>query len=444
MSLPSPQHWPPPRPETRRGELPPPPGAVVRSARGPRRRAPDELQRVRTVLLTTFSAVVSLFTVVLSWDAEGSDVFFALLGLCAGGGVAFLVTRRASSPGLLALASVVFSLALRGDVVGSLVGTTVLVRRGRWRDAALASVGTAAALSLSLVRDSRQPLTERIWATRLADGTYAFLTTPGIVAFVAVVVALPLVVGYVQRQQRAAREATQVTHATRAEADGLLGRLGQVEERELLAREIHDTVAHRLSLLSLHAAALERASDDPDLAELAAAVRADAHGSLDEMRDLITLMRTPGGLEAAQEARRPVTPGALGQLVEESRHASGVPASFTLMLDDSTSMPAPTARAAHRVLQEALTNARKHGRAGAGEASVVGGPRTGVRLTVSNPVAAVPGAVPGAGRGLEGVRERVSLLGGTVTTSVENGVHTLEAWLPWSPPPSPAPASPTD
>ena len=436
-------HWPPPRPETRRVELAPPPGVTVHAPR-PARRPGAEMRRVRSVLLATASAFASLACVTYGWESSGGEAFLGLLGYLGAAGIVLLVLRRETLPGWLVLASLAFGLLLRGDAVGALVGTTVLVRRGRWRDAALASLGSAASITVGLVLDGNRPPDRQIWAMPLDDGGYSVLTVPGIVAVVVVLVALPFVVGYIQRQQLAAREAVRSTQETRVEADGLRGMLGQVEERELLAREIHDTVAHRLSLLSLHAAALERASDDPELAELAAAVRSDAHGSLDEMRDLITLMRTPGGIAAAQEARRPVTPDALALLVEESRRASGVPMSFTMMLDDGASMPAPTARAAHRVLQEALTNARKHGRQDAGEASVVGGPRTGVRLTVTNPLGAAPSGVPGAGRGLEGVRERVTLLGGTVTTEVASGQHTLEAWLPWSSLPCPTPSSPTE
>lgn len=384
----------------------------------------------------------SLVCVTFFWDSRGGEAFLTLAGWIAGAGVAYLVTRRDDMPGWLVCASVAFSLLLRGDPFGALVGTAVLVRQGRWRDAAFGSVGSAAAVALMLGRDAGLPLSARIFAAHLEDGSYSVLTTPGRIAVVVALTALALLVGFIQRQQLKVREAARTTHDARAEADDLRGALGQVEERELLAREIHDTVAHRLSLVSLHAAALERATDDPDLAALAATVRDDAHGSLDEMRDLIALMRAPGGLAAAQEARRPVSPDALALLVEESRRASGVPASFTMMLDDGTSLPPPTARAAHRVLQESLTNARKHGQPGAGKASITGGPRTGVRLVVSNPVGSEPSGVPGAGRGLEGVRERVSLLGGTVTVNVEHGVHTLEAWLPWSPVPAEGPGSP--
>lgn len=392
---------------------------------------PRSRRRRGTVALVSVSVLASLVTATTGWPSHGAGVLLGLVAIGVGIVVAVLVARREEQAGTLVAVSVAAALLLRLDVVGAMIGTTVLVRRGQWRRVGWAGTGLATAGALTLWLDSRRPVEEQLWAFYDADQVKAAATWETYLVVGLLIVALPLVVGYVQRQRATARAAAARSSASEEAAAGLRSELGRVEERELLAREIHDTVAHRLSLLSLHAAALERSVDDPEVTELARTLRADAHGSLDEMRDLIAMMRTPGDLAAAQEARRPATLDTLAELVEQSRGASGSPATSAIHLVDPERLARTTARAAQRILQEALTNLRKHGPPGAGSVTVAASPQSGVHVVVRNPRAGRVTEVPGAGRGLQGLHERVTLLGGTLIAGLQGDEFVLDAWLPW-------------
>jgi hypothetical protein len=103
-------------------------------------------------------------------------------------------------------------------------------------------------------------------------------------------------------------------------------------------------------------------------------------------------------------------------------------------------LPPDLARHVYRIVQEGLTNARKHAPGAPVRLSVCGRPGDGVSIEITNPVrnaagasiASAGGAIPGAGVGLVGVRERVELLGGTLERSIDDpGTHRLRVWMPW-------------
>ncbi|SBT48150.1 sensor histidine kinase [Micromonospora auratinigra] len=204
----------------------------------------------------------------------------------------------------------------------------------------------------------------------------------------------------------------------------------RLTERARIAREMHDVLAHRMSLVSLHAGALEVRTDArPDEVALAAgAVRRSAHEALEELRTVIGVLRQdPVG--------RPEPPqpdlADLPELVETAR-ATGMTVHYTCRLP-STGAPTGLGRTAYRFVQEGLTNARKHAPDGTVEVLLDGGAGDGVHLSVSNPRAGAPGrpAVPGAGMGLVGLGERVALAGGRIEYGVDGDTFRLRAWLPW-------------
>ena len=146
-------------------------------------------------------------------------------------------------------------------------------------------------------------------------------------------------------------------------------------ERTRIAREMHDVLAHRLSLLAVQAGALEFHPDaEPsEIAHAAGVIRASAHAALGELRQVIGLLRDPlddGEAVGATEAERPQpTLTDLPRLVEESREA-GMDVAFDLRLDHPEAVPDATVRAVYRVVQEGLTNARKHAPASSVEVAV--------------------------------------------------------------------------
>jgi signal transduction histidine kinase len=203
-------------------------------------------------------------------------------------------------------------------------------------------------------------------------------------------------------------------------------------ERTRIAREMHDTLAHRLSLLATYAGALEYRPDAPpeQLSAAAGVVRATVHKALDELRDVITVLRDE---EAEPSRPQPVLADVRG-LVEESRDA-GVRVELRDRVVDADAVPANAGRTAYRVVQEGLTNARKHA-AGRPVLITVDG-RQGAQLVIEirNPLNADPQgtpAVPGTGTGLVGLTERVTLAGGQLGYEVTPAAEfRLHARLPW-------------
>lgn len=222
--------------------------------------------------------------------------------------------------------------------------------------------------------------------------------------------------------------------ARQAEAErDLRVRQAREHERTRIAREMHDVVAHRLSLLSVHAGALEIHPDAPpeEIARAAGVVRASAHQALEDLRQVIDVLRTdPDGSE---ERRPQPTLGNVVDLVEESRDA-GTAVELQQRVDVD-SLPSTTGRTVYRIVQEGLTNARKHATGGAVETTIDGAPGSGltVEIVSRRPLAQLGQAyIPGAGAGLIGLAERVSLAGGCLEHGrTACGDYRLWAWLPW-------------
>ena len=227
---------------------------------------------------------------------------------------------------------------------------------------------------------------------------------------------------------RARRE---LVRSLRAQAD-TAGDAARAAERRRIAREMHDVLAHRLSLLSVHAGALEFNPDAPaaEVAAAAGVIRESARAALDDLRGVIGVLREDG-TDSPTAPPQP-TLADLAALVEESR-AAGMRVSARIELGDAAP-PAAVGRTAYRIVQEGLTNARKHA-PGAAVTLTVGAPDGTLDVEVRSlaPVAvAAPGStLPGAGTGLIGLSERVSLAGGELEHGVDpDGAFVLRAQLP--------------
>jgi signal transduction histidine kinase len=198
----------------------------------------------------------------------------------------------------------------------------------------------------------------------------------------------------------------------------------RAEERSRIARDMHDVVAHRVSLMVLHAGALEVNAPDARTAEAAALIRTTGRDALANLRDVLGVLRSrPSSAEHPSLDTGPVdgeyaltpqpTLDDLDTLLEASRAAGvevsrrdeGVPGPVPLMVQGT----------AYRVVQEALTNVHKH--AGGASTEVVLRQEAGRLHVVVRNDPAPPGtetALPGGRYGLTGLRERVQLLGGTL------------------------------
>ncbi|MBB5978807.1 sensor histidine kinase [Kribbella solani] len=198
-------------------------------------------------------------------------------------------------------------------------------------------------------------------------------------------------------------------------------------ERNRLARELHDSVGHALSLVTIQAAAARRVlATDPEFAETAlAAMETSARAALADLDHVLGLLRDdrrPGSRTAPQ-----TTLGALDRLVEATR-AGGI----TIKVErsgDLDRLPAAVSREAYRIVQEGLTNAIRHAGRPAGELTVDLSIRldtNGLLLAVTNPVSGKSESL-GGGRGLSGIRERVAVLRGTVDAGPVSW-HDGPAW----------------
>ncbi|MEU0682341.1 MULTISPECIES: sensor histidine kinase [Streptomyces] len=220
--------------------------------------------------------------------------------------------------------------------------------------------------------------------------------------------------------------------ARRAETEARL-RAEQAQRlaREAIAREMHDVLAHRLTLLSVHAGALEFRPDAPrdEIARAAGVIRESAHEALQDLREIIGVLRAGD----SEDAGRPQpTLAALDALVAESLQV-GMKVTLEQRVTDAGSVPASVGRTAYRIAQEGLTNARKHAPGTEVTVSVAGGPGEDLTVTVHNPApeADVP-PVPGAGQGLIGLTERATLAGGRLEHGrTPEGGFEVRARLPW-------------
>ena len=227
-------------------------------------------------------------------------------------------------------------------------------------------------------------------------------------------------------------------------------------ERRRIAREMHDVLAHQLSLLSVHAGALEFRPDAPpgEITRAAAVIRASAAAALSELRQVITVLR-----EDSDAAAGPPQPelAQLPALLEESR-AAGMTLREHLDLTEAEPLPAAAQRAAYRVVQEGLTNARKHAPGAIVDVTVTGTAQAGLVAEIVScraqggapPSAAAPDArrapagpdaaaasvlaPPGPGAGLIGLAERLALVGGDLQHGINAmGDFVLRATIPGSP-----------
>ncbi|GAB2657494.1 hypothetical protein GCM10027088_39710 [Nocardia goodfellowii] len=198
----------------------------------------------------------------------------------------------------------------------------------------------------------------------------------------------------------------------------------RAQERARIARDMHDVVAHRVSLMVLHAGALETGTFDEHSAAQARLIGTAGREALAQLREVLGVLK-----EAPGELAPPATLAELDLLLNESRLV-GVPV-VRMDLGDPRPLPIMVQNTAHRVVREALTNVHKH-------AGLV---HTEIRMTyhpdaLEVQVSNEPGLeradrLPGSGLGLIGMTERVKLLGGGLDFgSTAGGGFRVRAWLP--------------
>ena len=207
-------------------------------------------------------------------------------------------------------------------------------------------------------------------------------------------------------------------------------------ERARIARELHDVIAHNVSVMVVQADGASYAlGTDPDRArEALAAISATGRQALAEMRRLLGVLRREENGAGSERAPQPGI-GELGELLDQARGA-GLPVSFTVE-GAPQALPGGVALAAYRIVQESLTNTRKHAGPVVSASVLLRYSPDAVALTISDDGWGDLGgsALPGApGHGLTGMRERVAACGGSVTAGPRSGGgFEVVATLPLTP-----------
>jgi signal transduction histidine kinase len=238
---------------------------------------------------------------------------------------------------------------------------------------------------------------------------------------------------------RARRQLVMSLHerAERAEAEQQL-RIDQARqlERTRIAREMHDVLAHRISLVSMHAGALEFRAEavGGEVARSAAVIRSSAHQALEDLREVIGILRDSTD-EPGPEQPQP-TLADIPCLIKESQQA-GMRVTLHFAHPEADGLPLSVGRTAYRIVQEGLTNARKHAPGAAVTVEVDGRPGPGLTVEIRSRRPIEPSTrpqIPGAGQGLVGLAERAALAGGRLENGrLPDGDFRLAAWLPWPP-----------
>jgi signal transduction histidine kinase len=328
-------------------------------------------------------------------------------------------------------------------VAAGVLGSAAMWSRRRWPvSSAVAGAGTFALTGnpvpflIGLYTGARYAVRRHVWLCGIAAwaGFVAWslidagrLTVDDVV-FPPLGIGLLILIGVNLATRDVLMESLQ-EQARRAETEKLLrDEQARAAERTRIAREMHDVLAHKVSLIALYAGALElRATDDPKLREGTDLIRTTAREALVELREVLGVLRTddapsmPDSASAGQFAD-------LAALVGTSSRA-GHPVELH---DEVGSLPPATARVVYRVVQEGLTNAQRHAPEAPTTVSVGRTDDGCVTVTVSNTAGATPMDLPGSGSGLVGLAERIRLVGGSLRCGpVAGDGWLLSAVVPW-------------
>ena len=203
--------------------------------------------------------------------------------------------------------------------------------------------------------------------------------------------------------------------------------LAAAEERARIARDLHDSVGHAINVIAVRAGAARlRHHQDPDRSLRALeAIEEVARQTVEEIDNMVGTLRE--GDRACEAVEAPTGLASLDTLL--GHHAEmGLEVTFEASGWQRT-LGRTADQAAYRILQEALTNAARHG-AGSAQIELAFG-ETAVELTVTNPVPVRSSIPTGGGHGLVGMRERATLLGGSLHAERSNGVFRVHARIPY-------------
>ena len=364
--------------------------------------------------------------------ASGLALLVLLAGLALG---AALALRRRYPEGV-AIVTAAVTLLLPLDPVAALIAFGSLAVRRLDRIVAGIAGLTFLSVLVSTWRDA-QGLTDSasFWRMITSGGEQTTASGP-LSNWVVLAISLGLMatsfgIAMLVRDLQRTRTVQAEDQVHRQVVAGLNDELARQAERERLAQEVHDALGHRLSLLSLHAGALQmRACDDPALRESADLVRWGAEQAMTDLRSLLTMLRQPGTPDVADSIP---SLRDMALLIDETSR-TGVTLVSTVQLESIDDLDDLTSRTAFRIVQELLTNARRHAPGLGVRILVRATPNGGVEIEAANHILATADTDVVPGSGLSGIANRVEQLGGQWRCWVdEQRVFRAAAHLPWVP-----------
>lgn len=426
------------------------PAAVPATPRRPRAPFWPRVRRVTATVTAVTASVLSAFYILGARAyVPGSDIiepdWIEVLGFLAGLAAAVALCWRHRHPIVITGLTLIPPLLLGTESLPALIALAALAANRRDR---LLWIGTALvflATLLAVERDAgRVPDASmmQLLIGRESGEPPANVPLAAVMLIAAIMTAIPVAVGVLRDTRRDLELSARQRERMRAD-------LTRQDERARIARDMHDVLGHRLSLVNLQAGALEVSEGLPaPAAEMARSIRTAAGAALEDLRRVVGVLRDGGELDTLRHADAGIGAAepALGDVPEliESTREAGLAVNITVLLEDSAEAPAELGSAVYRIIQESLTNVLRHAPGQRADVVVKGRPGVGVSVDVTNPMptrvevtrvepeSVQVDASTASSTGLVGITERVELLGGSVSAGpTDEGMFAVTAWVPW-------------
>src|SRR5699024_2991611 len=329
-------------------------------------------------------------------------------------------------PLILVIAGGFYAVVAQGDPYVLSIGLTVWIIRAtqRWQcvivGCGLAAIAISVAWQTYAVR--------RLEAS--ADPAEAMLI---VLTLGLGIIGLVLSIALITRQRRKISEVHAEVEAAEHDREIISSQMTRQTEREFLAREVHDTLAQRLTALSLQTGRIQKslaANDNTELSSALADTKKYSDQSLRDLRSLVTSLREQGEVEPLVPAAAPGGFDDLRALLDDAKR-EGITIYSQILLNNYDLAPDDLQRAVIRISQEALTNVLRHSMDNKVQLRIEGQPGQELFLEFTNRSEHQSRFHDGSGTGLLGIKERAQLVGGTVEQKTNDEHFRLQVHLPW-------------
>ncbi|HEY4559107.1 MAG TPA: histidine kinase [Enteractinococcus sp.] len=382
------------------------------------------------MFIGSFVTALAIFSAPENFTAAGYDEISNLgaVRFAIGFLILLLIPWYRKLPMVLIVIGAFYAVALQGDPYVLAIGLTVWIVRAEQRWHWVVAGGGLAAILINIGWHAFAVLR---WGDRI-DTLPAVMT---VLIFGFAAVGLVLTIGLMTRQRRRIRHAQETVEAVEHDRSVISSEMTRQTEREHLAREVHDTLAQRLTALSLQAGQMQKSlenTSDPALSNAVQETKQYSDQALKDLRNLVTSLRDHGEKEATVPSVAPDGFHDLKALIDDAAR-QGLTIHPQIMLNSYDFAPDELQRAVLRITQEALTNVMRHSTDNTVHLRMEGQPGEGLVLQFTNRRAPHQQQFDhGAGTGLLGMKERAGLIGGTAQEEYLPEHFRLTVQLPWA------------